>query len=144
MKIFKKVCLFILLLFILIPNVSAKTLRDLKNELAAIKEKKNQNDSKKNLTKNEINSVNSNIENIRNYLGERVFEEFIKVQAEEYGKYLNYTESPEETRNILLQYVKTPQDELLSDIEFEFPSEAIKRVNIRMTDFLMFEHNEIF
>lgn len=57
--------LFILLI-VLIPNVEAKTLRDLKNELASIKEKKNQNDSKKNLTKNEINSVNTNISNIRN------------------------------------------------------------------------------
>ena len=65
MKIYKKIALVILLLFVLTPNVNAKTLRDLKNELAAIKEKKSQNDSKKNLTKNEINSVNANIENIR-------------------------------------------------------------------------------
>ena len=65
MKIYKKIGLIILLLFILTPNVNAKTLRDLKNELASIKEKKSQNDSKKNLTKNEINSVNTNIENIR-------------------------------------------------------------------------------
>lgn len=47
-------------------NVEAKTLRDLKNELASIKQKKSQNDSKKNLTKNEINTVNSNIDSIRN------------------------------------------------------------------------------
>ena len=65
MKIYKKIALVILLLFVLTPNVNAKTLRDLKNELAAIKEKKSQNDSKKNLTKNEINSVNANIESIR-------------------------------------------------------------------------------
>lgn len=70
MKIYKKIAIFVLLLFVLVPNVNAKTLRDLKNELAAIKEKKSQNDSKKNLTKNEINSVNSNIEGIRNKITE--------------------------------------------------------------------------
>lgn len=81
MKIYKKIAIFVLLLFVLVPNVNAKTLRDLKNELAAIKEKKSQNDSKKNLTKNEINSVNSNIEGIRNKITES--ENTIKKLTEE-------------------------------------------------------------
>lgn len=81
MKIYRKIALFILLLFVLVPNVNAKTLRDLKNELAAIKEKKSQNDAKKNLTKNEINSVNSNIESIRNKITES--ENTIKKLTEE-------------------------------------------------------------
>lgn len=70
MKIYKKIFLIILLLFVLTPNANAKTLRDLKNELAAIKQKKSQNDSKKNLTKSEINSVNNNISNIRKKITE--------------------------------------------------------------------------
>ena len=49
-----KICLIAFMFVIIIPNVEAKTLRDLKNELAAIKQKKSQNDSKKNLTKNEF------------------------------------------------------------------------------------------
>ena len=37
--------LFVILsLFLIIPNVEAKTLRDLKNELAALKQKKANND----------------------------------------------------------------------------------------------------
>ena len=62
---------FILLsLFWMIPNVQAKTLRDLKNELAAIKERKANNDSQKKLTQNEINSVNNNISGIRSKITE--------------------------------------------------------------------------
>ena len=62
---------FILLsLFWMIPNVQAKTLRDLKNELAAIKERKANNDSQKKLTQNEINSNNNNISGIRSKITE--------------------------------------------------------------------------
>lgn len=70
MKIYKKIGLFLLLFLFIVPNIEAKTLRDLKNELASIKQKKSQNDSQKNLTKNEINSVNANIESIRNKINE--------------------------------------------------------------------------
>ena len=66
MKKYTKLIIVFLLLFVLMPKVEAKTLRDLKNELASIKQKKSQNDSQKNLTKNEINTVNSNIDSIRN------------------------------------------------------------------------------
>ena len=66
-KYVKIIFTFVMLLFLIgIDYVDAKTLRDLKNELAAIKEKKSQNDSQKALTQGEINSVNSNIKNIRN------------------------------------------------------------------------------
>jgi len=61
----KKLFLVIILFLLLIPNVEAKTLRDLKNELAVLKEKKSSNDSKKSLTKSEIEQVNSNIKKIR-------------------------------------------------------------------------------
>ena len=65
MKKIVKIIGIILIIISFNSNVSAKTLRDLKNELASIKEKKSQNDSKKNLTKSEINSVNNNIDSIR-------------------------------------------------------------------------------
>ena len=70
MKKIIKIVGLLLIIFSFNYNVSAKTLRDLKNELAAIKQKKSQNDSKKNLTKSEINSVNSNIEGIRNKISD--------------------------------------------------------------------------
>ncbi len=67
----RKLIMLLIIVILLIPNqIEAKTLRDLKNELASVKEKKFQNDSKKKLTQSEINSVNSNIENIRNKIVE--------------------------------------------------------------------------
>lgn len=69
-KVFKLVFLLIIFVYFGTFNVNAKTLRDLKNELAQAKEKKSQNDSKKSLTQGEINSVNSNIEGIRNKISD--------------------------------------------------------------------------
>jgi len=65
-----KILGIVLIVFSFNYNTSAKTLRDLKNELAAIKQKKSQNDAKKNLTKSEINSVNGNIDSIRNKISD--------------------------------------------------------------------------
>ena len=56
--------------------------------------------------------------------------ELASLTANEYAKYLRYTEEPERVRQMLEEYASNPTDELLSEIEFEFPSEAIKRVTI--------------
>ena len=56
--------------------------------------------------------------------------ELASLTANEYAKYLRYTEEPEKVRAMLIEYAENPTDELLSDIEFEFPSEAIKRVTV--------------
>lgn len=56
--------------------------------------------------------------------------ELANLTANEYAKYLRYTEEPEKVRQMLIDYANDPNDELLNDIEFEFPSEAIKRVTI--------------
>lgn len=56
--------------------------------------------------------------------------ELVNLEANEYAKYLQYTEDPEKTRGLLLQYLQNPNDELLSDIELEFPSSIIKKVTI--------------
>lgn len=50
--------------FFINVDVDAKTLKDLKNELAALQKKQNDNTNKKNLTKSEINNVNSRISSI--------------------------------------------------------------------------------
>ena len=75
------ISLVLLLFFCMIPNTHAKTLRDLKNELAAIKQKKANNDSQKKLTQGEINSVNNNISNIRSKITQS--ENTIKKLSEE-------------------------------------------------------------
>lgn len=56
--------------------------------------------------------------------------ELANLTANEYAKYLRYTEEPEKVRQMLIDYANDPNDELLNDIEFEFPSEAIKRVTV--------------
>lgn len=73
MKI-KKIIIFLLtFLFIFnLPNINveAKTLRDLKNELAALKQKKQNAENEKKLTENEISNVNKDIENTTNRITE--------------------------------------------------------------------------
>ena len=50
------------------PNVEAKTLRDLKNELAALEKKKAAADEKKKLTQNEMKTINNRIDTITNLI----------------------------------------------------------------------------
>ena len=59
-------CLIIfLVIFSLSFRVEAKTLRDLKNELAAYEKEMNQAKSKRNMTKSEISNINSRVKKIR-------------------------------------------------------------------------------
>ena len=52
-------------------KTDAKTLRDLKNELAALEKKKASNDSKKRQTQSEINSANNRIQSITGQIANR-------------------------------------------------------------------------
>ena len=63
MKINKKINIFLIILslFLVIPNVEAKTLRDLKNELTALKQKKSKNEQEKKLTEQERKTIDNNI-----------------------------------------------------------------------------------
>jgi len=54
----------------------------------------------------------------------------ISLEANEYAKYLQFTENPEETRKMLIEYMQNPTEELLDDIELEFPASVIKKVAI--------------
>lgn len=64
MNVRKIVLVIFIFVIIFIPNgVEGKTLRDLKNELAVLKEKKNQSNSEKKLTEQELSNVNKNIDN---------------------------------------------------------------------------------
>ena len=54
----------------------------------------------------------------------------VELEANEYAKYLQYTENPEEVKKMLISYINNPSPETLDDIELEFPSEVIKKVAV--------------
>ena len=75
------ILLAVISLFLITPNANAKTLRDLKNELAALKQKKANNESQKKLTEQERNTINNNIKATSNKITES--ENTIKQLTEE-------------------------------------------------------------
>ena len=52
------------------------------------------------------------------------------TEANEYAKYLQYTDDPEGVRQKLMQYANNPSAELMEEIELEFAPEVNKRVAI--------------
>jgi len=52
------------------------------------------------------------------------------TEANEYAKYLQYTDNPEEVRQKLIQYANNPTADLMEEIELEFAPEVNKRVAI--------------
>ena len=70
MMIKRTIVFLLLLLVVFMPNVEAKTLRDLKNELTALKQKKENNEEEKILTENELSNVNKDIESTANKITE--------------------------------------------------------------------------
>lgn len=52
------------------------------------------------------------------------------TEANEYAKYLQYTDNPEEVRQMLIQYANNPTADLMEEIELEFAPEVNKRVAI--------------
>ena len=63
-KIISYIMIF-LIVFCVSIRVEAKTLKDLKNELAAYEKEMSQAKSKRNMTQSEINSINSRVRKIR-------------------------------------------------------------------------------
>lgn len=51
-----------------------------------------------------------------------------RVEAEEYAKYVQYTDDPETVMEMLQQYAQNPNEELLEDIELEFAPAINKKV----------------
>jgi hypothetical protein len=56
--------------------------------------------------------------------------EVANVEVNEYAKYLQYTDDPEATRKLLIQYANNPSEELMEQIEVEFAPDVNKRVAI--------------
>ncbi len=81
MKKFLKYFVIVTLVFSVYIKVDAKTLKDLKNELAAYEKEMNAAKNKKNLTQSEINSVNSRVKNIRSTI-EKDQDNIKKTEAE--------------------------------------------------------------
>ena len=70
-----------LIIFSISFRVEAKTLRDLKNELAAYEKEMSQAKTKKNMTQSEINSINSRVKKIRDTI-EKDQENIKKTEGE--------------------------------------------------------------
>lgn len=60
---------------------------------------------------------------------EQVFQ-IAKLEADEYAKYLQFTENPEEVKQKLINYANNPTDELMREIEMEFSPEVNKKVAV--------------
>lgn len=56
--------------------------------------------------------------------------ELAYLEANEYAKYLQFTENPEEVREMLIEYANNPNPDLLEEIELEFAPEVNKRVAV--------------
>jgi hypothetical protein len=52
------------------------------------------------------------------------------TEANEYAKYLQYVDDPEEVRSMLINYANNPRPELMEQIELEFAPDINKRVAI--------------
>lgn len=56
--------------------------------------------------------------------------ELVNVEANEYARYLQYTENPEAVRKMLIDYINSPSEQALEDIMLEFPPSVIARVSV--------------
>ena len=79
-RLFKYIFLF-LIIFGISYKVDAKTLKDLKNELAALEKKQRDNNNKKSLTQNQISQVNTRIGNISKEI-EKSQQEIVSLEEE--------------------------------------------------------------
>ena len=60
---------------------------------------------------------------------EQVFQ-IAKLEADEYAKYLQFTENPEEVKQKLINYANNPSAELMKEIELEFAPDINKNIAV--------------
>lgn len=105
----KKIWLMIFMLLLIPINVQAKTLQDLYDELADLKENYNQAQANKNLTQSQINQLNSEITSIYNQINKAQND---IVQAEkDIVKSENEILEKKEESNELLKYLQISNGE---------------------------------
>ena len=106
MKRFIKVLLIFIFFFSFSINTNAKTLKDLKNELAAQQAKKQANDNKKKQTQSEINSASNRIKSINGEIANR--EENITRLT---GEIATLEEKAKEVESLLCKYLNVVYDD---------------------------------
>ena len=127
MRKFNLVLLIIISFFTFNLSVNAssdaKTLRELRKELQALKDKQSSNEYNKTRTKNEINSARSNIDESRKAIekGQAQIEK-AKKDIVELNK--DIADSKEKMKNLMNAYQKTQGDNVYLDYLFESESYA--------------------
>lgn len=104
-----KIILLLLIIFIPVYKVEAKTLRQYQNELDKLESDYNANKSKKNLTKSEIDSLNGEISKITSSINAN--KEEIKVSEQEIIKNQNKIEEKSNETDELLKFLQVSSGE---------------------------------
>lgn len=117
-----------LIIFGIAFNVEAKTLRDLKNELAAYEKEMNQATNKKNMTKNEINNINNKVKNIRDTIDKD--QEDIKKTEGEIKVLEKKAEEKEEQIKDLISFIQVSNSENMY-MEYVFGAKTMEDLILR-------------
>ena len=128
MKRLFKTLLILTFFFSLCIKVDAKTLKDLKNELAALEAKKAANDSAKKKTQNEIKSASNRIENITGIISDS--EKKIVSLTGEIASLEAKAKSKEKEIKNLISFIQVSNSEN-SYMEYIFTSESLEDLIIR-------------
>ena len=107
----KKILLILVIMLIIIPftKIEAKTLGDLKNELASLEKKHNDAQNKKNLTENEIKTLSNEINTITSNIEKTKSD--IKKTEDEIIKSENEIEAKREETDELLKFLQVSSGE---------------------------------
>ena len=103
-RIIKYLTIILLFNFILIPNINAQTLGDLKSDLKSKESKLSENNTKKQLTEQEIQEVSSNIKSIEHDI-DKTYTDIEKLQQES-DELRDEIEEKNEQIKQLLSYVQ--------------------------------------
>lgn len=127
----KKIISYILIflfIFCVSFKVEAKTLRDLKNQLAAYEKEMNEAKSKRQLTKNEINTVNARVSNIRATIAKD--EENIKKTENEIVALEQKADEKEEQIKDIISFLQITNSEN-AYMEYVFGAKSIEDLVLR-------------
>ena len=117
-----------LIIFGIAFSVEAKTLRDLKNELAAYEKEMNQATSKQTMTKNEINSINNKVKNIRDTIDKD--QDAIKKTEEEIDVLEKKAEEKEEQIKDIISFIQVSNSENVY-MEYVFGAKTMEDLILR-------------
>ena len=128
MKKLLKYLIMIVLVFGIYVKVDAKTLKDLKNELAAYEKEMTAAKNKKNMTQSEINSVNSRVKTIRSTI-EKDQDNIKKTEAEIVELEKKAEEKEEQIKDIIAFLQITNSENAY--MEYIFGSKSVEDLVLR-------------